>query len=332
MIPRFEMPWVLLALLVLPWLVRRLRRAVAPALALPAPGWSGGLPESPRTRRAHLPRQLRVAALALLIFAAAGPRLGPRVLRRPEQTIGLQLVVDCSGSMNESDMTLEGKQWKRIDLVRELSRQFLLGAGGDLPGRPLDTIGVIAFAEYPTTLRPLVFGNENLSTVLDAIRVGEGSQSTAIGDAVAVAAARFRQAEANPQQRFRSKAIVLLTDGDNNSGRHSMGQAAEIARQWGVRVYVIAIRDKSVARVKAADSAWDVLEQLAASTGGIARPVSDGSSLREVYAEIDRLEKSERAAPRFSGGWEWTYVAGFAGMGLLLTEITLRQTWLRRLP
>jgi len=331
-IPRFEMPWVLLALPALAFLARRLRRTVAPALALPDPGALAGVPQSARARWAHLPRHLRVAVLALLIFAAAGPRLGPRVLRRPEQTIGLQLVVDCSGSMNENDMTLEGRQWKRIDLVRELSRQFLLGAGSELPGRPLDTIGVIAFAEYPTTLRPLVFGNENLSTVLDGIRIGEASQSTAIGDAVAVAAARFHQAEANRLERFKSKAIVLLTDGDNNSGSHSMGQAAAIAKQWGVRVYVVAIRDKSGARVQQVDSAWDVLEQLAAITGGIARPVTDGSSLRAVYAEIDRLEKSERAAPRFSGGWEWTYVAAFAGVGLLLAEIGLRQTWLRRLP
>ena len=149
---------------------------------------------------------------------------------------------------------------------------------------------------------------------------------------MAVAAARFHLAESNPQERFKSKVIVLLTDGDNNSGTHSMSEAASIAKQWDVRIYAIGIREKSRAGNVAVDPAMQVLEAFATTTGGIARPVIDGASLRDVYAEIDRLEKSERAAPRLSGGWPWTYAAALAGVALLVTEITLRQTWLRRVP
>lgn len=330
--PRFEMPWVLSALLLLPLLWLRLRKSRAGAVRLPFAESAVAFRQSTRARWVNLPRDLRLAALAFLICAAAGPRTGPRLARRPSQTIGIQLLVDCSGSMQEKDMLFRGKLRSRIDLVRELSQDFVFGNGADLQGRPFDTIGVIAFAEYPTTLSPLVADTESLHRVLDGIRVGNGSDGTAIGDAVAVAAARFHQADADPQDRFKSKAIVLLTDGENNSGRHSVAEATALAKEWGVRIYAIGIRQRGRRANGADDPAWDDLERMAVMTGGIVRLVTDGASLRAVYTEIDKLEKTERAAPRFTGGWEWIYALGATGLALLLAEILLGQTWLRRIP
>ena len=330
--PQFEWPVILLALLGLPFLRRgspripalRITRAPDPAL----------LPRSSRQRWAGLPGRLRIIALALLICALAGPRLNGRRVREISKTIGIQVVVDCSGSMNETDMLFEGRRRSRIDMVRDLSRQFVLGNGADLKGRMDDTLGVIAFAEYPTTLCPLMLPDANMRPVLDGIRVAEGisAEGTAIGDAVAVAAARFHRAEITATDSFRSKVIVLLTDGENNSGKHSVAEAAALARQWGVRIYAIGIRPIPLRQQEREDPAMADLEMLAGTTGGLARLVTDGSSLQAVYREIDQLERSEHRQPRFTGGWEMIYALLAAGLSLLIAEVALTQGWLRRLP
>ena len=330
--PRFEFPAVLLALLALPWLGRLTRRATPAALRMTRPVDVAALPRSTRQRWVRLPGMLRMVALALLICALAGPRWNGRQVRELSKTIGIQLVVDCSGSMNETDMRFEGRQRSRIDVVRRLSRDFVLGDGGGLKGRMDDTIGVIAFGEYPVTLRPLMLPDRAMGPVLEHIGIGAHTDGTSIGDAVATAAARFHQAEANAGETFRSKAIVLLTDGEDNSSKISVARAGVLAAEWGVRVYAIAIRPESHALNQGPDPAIEALEGLAQQTGGIARLASDGYSLQAVYGEIDRLERSDRAQPRYSGGWEWIYALTAAAMSLVLAEIVLTQTWLRRIP
>lgn len=331
--PQFEWPGVLLALLVLPLLVRGRRgRARLPAMTITRAVDPALLPQSARQRRAGLPGNLRIAALALLICALAGPRLNGRRVREISQTIGIQMVVDCSGSMNEADMLYDGKRRSRIDLVRDLSKQFVLGNGSDLKGRMEDTIGVIAFADYPTTLCPLMLPDQSMRPILEGIRVEAGADGTAIGDAVAVAAARFHQAETGAGEGFRSKAIVLLTDGENNSGKRSVAEAAALAKQWGVRIYAIGIRPDGRRSVEQADPAWDDLQLLGSVSDGMSRMVNDGSSLQAVYREIDKLERSDRRQAGFTGGWELIYALLAAGLGLLIAEIALTQTWLRRIP
>ena len=330
--PQFEFPYALLALLALPFFLRLARRsAISPAVRATRLADPALIPQSARQRWAGLPRQLRIAALALLICALAGPRLSGRRVREISKTIGIQMVVDCSGSMNEADMLFEGKRRSRIDLVRELSKDFVLGNGADLKGRMEDTIGVIAFADYPTTLCPLMLPDQNMRPILERIGVAANADGTAIGDAVAVAAARFHHAETTASENFRSKAIVLLTDGENNSGKRSVAEAAALAKEWGVRIYAIAIRPTG-RRLNRADPAWDDLELLADASGGMARLVTDGSSLQTVYREIDKLERSDRQQAHFTGGWELIYALVAGGLVLLLAEVALAQTWLRRIP
>jgi Ca-activated chloride channel family protein len=330
--PRFEWPWVLAALLVLPLLRRRGPRT--PALRITRAFDPALLPRSTRQRWATLPGKLRIAALALLICALAGPRLNGRRVREISKTMGIQVVVDCSGSMNETDMYLEGHRSSRIDMVRELSTQFVLGNGNDLKGRMDDTIGVIAFAEHPMTLCPLMLPDSTMGSILRGIRVAQGitAEGTAIGDAIAVAAARFQRAETTAGEGFRSKAIVLLTDGENNSGKYTVAEAAALAKKWGVRIYAVGIRPAPARQVQREDPAMADLLMLAATTGGLARLVSDGSSLQAVYREIDQLERSEHGQARFTGGWELIYALLAGGLLLLMAEIALTQGWLRRVP
>jgi Ca-activated chloride channel family protein len=169
--------------------------------------------------------------------------------------------------------------------------------------------------------------------VLDGIRVlaGPGAEGTAIGDAVVVAAARFHRAEATAAETFRSRVVVLLTDGENNSGKNTVAGAAALARQWGVRIYAIGIRPAGHGQSRP-DPAWSDLQLLADTTGGMARLAVDGASLQSVYREIDQLERGERQQPRFTGGWELIYALSSAAMLLLMTETVLNQSWLRRIP
>jgi len=332
--PRFEWPWVLAALALVPLLARHYRRraAAAPALRFTGGAGAAGMPRTLRQRWMRLPGALRVAALALLIVALAGPRLSGRRVREISRTTGVQLVVDCSGSMRARDLVFRGKPAARIDVVRELSRDFVFGDGWELKGRPLDMIGVIAFAEEPVTLCPLTLTHETLRPVLNGVKVGAGADGTAIGDAVAVAAARFHQAETVAGQKFKSTAIILLTDGDNNSGTRSVQEAGRLAAEWGVRVYAIGIRPGRGQQDRESDPAMIALDGLAAVTGGKAHLVGDGEALRAVYEDIDRLEKSDVTTARFTGGRELMYALALAAMALLGAEAVLGQTWLRRAP
>jgi Ca-activated chloride channel family protein len=330
--PQFEWPAVLLALLALPFLGRLGRRGRAPALRITGAVDPAVLPRSARQRWVRLPAALRMAALALLICALAGPRWNGRHVPEISKTIGIQLVVDCSGSMNETDMLFEGRLRSRMEVVRQLSRDFVLGNGADLKGRMQNTIGVIAFAEFPVTLRPLMLPDRAMGPVLEHIGLGSNTEGTSIGDAVAMAAARFHQAETTAGESFRSKVIVLLTDGDDNSSKISVERAGVFAQQWGVRIYAIAIRPSRQVAMRGADPAMEALDSLAQQTGGLARLVTDGYSLQTVYREIDGLERSERRQPRYSAGWQWIYALTTAGLSLLVAEIVLTQTWLRRIP
>jgi Ca-activated chloride channel family protein len=331
--PQFEWPGVLLALLALPFLGRIGRRGAPAALRITRPVDPALMPHSTRQRWVGLPGALRIAALALLICALAGPRATGRRVRDLSKTIGIQMVVDCSGSMNEADMMFEGQRRSRIDLVRELSKDFVLGNGIDLKGRMEDTIGVIAFADYPVTLCPLMLPDRGMRKILEDIKVGPNADGTAIGDALVSAAARFHHAEAVASERFRSKVIVLLTDGENNSGKHTVSEAGLLARQWGVRIYAIAIRPgEHPQQIRRAGGPMEALEWLAEQTGGVARMVTNGHSLQAVYSEIDRLERGDQQSSRFTVGWTWIYGLAGAGLSLLVIEIVLAQTWLRRIP
>jgi Ca-activated chloride channel homolog len=327
---RFEWPWALLALLLLPFLVRwnQRRRSGAPAMALTKVAQAALLPATRRQHWMNLPVQLRLVAAGLLVMAMAGPQWNPHRIRDITRTIGVQLLVDCSGSMTRQDMVYDGKSIARIELVRRVSKEFVFGNRHGLPGRPSDMIGVIGFAVAPVTLCPLTLAHEQLRPALDGLRIAQDADGTAIGDAIAVAAARFRRAETTAAGQFKSKAIVLLTDGENNSGARSVAEGARLARDWGVRVYTIGLRPPNSGQ----DLASVDLQKLADETNGLARMVQDANGLRAIYAEIDKLEKSDRAVPRFSGGREVQYALAGTALLLLVLEILLGQTWLRRVP
>jgi len=332
--PRFEWPWALALLPLLPVLAWRLRgRGGAPsAVVFPRAGEAARLARSRRQRWIRLPVFLRIFALAILIVAMARPEWGARTVRDISRSIGIQVVIDRSGSMSADDLVYEGQRRTRLEVVQRVSDEFIFGNGNDLKGRPADMVGLIAFAVFPSTLCPLTLAHEHLRPVLYGITVASGFENgTAIGDALALAAARFQATEAAAGGQFKSKVIVLLTDGENNSGARTVPEAADLARQWGVRVYAIGIRP-STGRNDYDEMVQYGLHALASETGGAAFTVHDGSELRAIYAHIDRLERNEVRVARMVDGRDAFFPVVSLALMFLLAEAALGQTWLRRLP
>jgi Ca-activated chloride channel family protein len=323
----FKWPWVLSATLVLPYLIWRFRQRSA---AIPFPGEARRFPQSLRQKWIKLPNILRYLALMLLIAAGAGPAWDQKA-RQTSSGIGIQILMDRSGSMKIDDMLYEGRLQSRLDVVNKISRDFIFGNGHDLSGRPSDMIGLIAFAADPVTLCPLTLTHDVLQPALASIHAAEGDQDgTAIGDAVALAAARFELADRGKSSRLKSKVIILLTDGENNLGTRSVSEAAALAQQWGVRVYAIAIRPMKEGGLSQLEVGE--LELLAQETNGIARVATDGSALRAIYSDVARLEKSDVSTRKIDPNWKVFSIFVFSALTMLLAEVFLNQTWLRRIP
>ncbi len=327
----FKWPWVWSAAVVLPYLIWRFPYRSA---AIPFPGVpqdvAQDVPQSLRQKWIKLPNTLRFLALMLLIAAAAGPAWDQKAVRQISSGIGIQILLDRSGSMQIEDMLYEGRLQSRLDVVKKISHDFIFGNGHDLSGRPSDMIGLIAFAADPLTLCPLTLTHDLLQPALVSVRAAEGDQDgTAIGDAVTLAAARFELAGRDQTNHLKSKVIILLTDGENNLGTRSVSEAATLAQQWGVRVYAIAIRPNKEGDFSQLEVGE--LEFLALETKGIARVATDGSALRAIYSDIARLEKSD-VSVTIETNWKVFSILVFAAFALLVAEVFLNQTWLRRIP
>ena len=191
---------------------------------------------------------MRALTLALLAFGAAGPHWGAVRMTDETRGIAIELLVDRSSSMSLTDMkesAAAGAPYiARLDVVKKLAKEFLTGNDADLKGRAGDAVGLIAFAAHPENLSPMVSHNEAaLARSLDSIDFAKGREdATAIGDAISLAASRIRLAEQTRSISFRSKIIVLLTDGQENEGVRRLGDAAQLAARWNIRVYAIGIR------------------------------------------------------------------------------------------
>lgn len=349
---RFANPLVLFGLLVIPMVVmfwwRRSRTALEFSdLSLFPAG------DSLRCRLAHLPRLVRLLALALIIIALARPQAGVEKIEETSQGVAIEMVVDRSGSMG-AEMEFDGQAMTRLDVVKQVFAEFVNGNSQDLKGRPSDLIGMITFARYADTVCPLTLAHGALAGFLDTIHLvpqESPENRTAVGDAIALAAARLKTAEETLARQtkddvkayqIKSKIIILLTDGQSNAGRHAPEEAAALAKQWGIKIYTIGVGGDDVVKVQTLFGTRMIrtgegvdrktLAALAESTGGVFRMAEDAEALRAVYQEIDRLEKSEVESVRYVDYKEYFGVFAWASLALLVLEIFLGCTVFRRLP
>ncbi len=341
-IDRFAQPWffalgaIIPALLVV-WALRR--RPSVLYSATPAAAASG---RTLRALLAWLPAAARVLCLALLAVALARPQSIDERTSRTTEGVALQLVLDRSGSMDEELTIIDNRRVRRLDAAKEVLAEFIAGNGDDLKGRDGDLLGLIAFGSFADTIAPLTQDHapvlELLETV-DASLIRE-ERGTAIGDALALAAARLDStekalAESRDASDFtlRGKAIVLLTDGENTAGSTDPRDAARLAAGLGIRVYAIGIRGgvrRGFFQTQSIDEG--LLTDIAETTGGRFWAVDSGDQLREIYAEIDTLEKTEIRVDATTEYRELFAPFALAALCFLLCEVLLRTTWLRRLP
>ncbi len=341
---RFQNPWALLALLApLAWCVwRRFRRRRAAGVPMASTALLAGLPRSWRQRLAWLPAALYGVAWALLTVALARPQSGEGRVRDFSQGIAIEMVLDRSGSMG-NPMVYGGRRTTRLEAVKSVFAEFVFG-GGDLRGRDGDLLGVIAFARYPETYCPLTLDRaavEHGLKRLEVIPQDSPENSTSIGDGLALAVARLESAEQTlaVQQRrveagyrIKSKVAILLTDGQNTgSYTYSIEQAGELARKHGVKIYSIAIFGRG-GFLQEPDFDTSAIEAVAKATGGLFRTCDSAQGLRDIYAEIDRLEKSSVESQRYIVRRELYRPFAAAALAALLLAVLLQRTVFRRLP
>ncbi|MFO0874822.1 MAG: VWA domain-containing protein [Phycisphaerales bacterium] len=253
---------------------------------------------------------LRALAVALLVVCLARPIKADEQVRVDVEGVAIVLVVDRSGSMQALDFVLDGKRVDRLAAVKDVVRDFMHGDGKELAGRPDDLVGLVVFARNADALCPLTLDHDHLLAALDGVRPAtvRGEDGTAIGDGLALAVERLRDATsragADAARRIRSKVIVLLTDGENNSGEIEPMVAAQLAASAGIKVYAIGTGTRGMAPFPVEMMGQRVLQQMpvsideptltkiAESTGGRYFRATDTQSLRNIYTEIDSLEKS----------------------------------------
>lgn len=349
----FAYPWVfwlLVPALLFVW--QRERRALRSAIEYSSSFVPDSLASSLKVKLCSLFPGVRMLAVTALVFALARPQVEILDSNLEREGIAIELLVDISSSM-DMRMNHREKQASRLDVAKEVIRDFILGNGADLPGRPNDLVGMITFARYADTVSPLTHSHEALVFLTENLTINDrpNEDGTAYGDATALAAARLSRLEQRFAQTRRgsgadvkSKIIVLLTDGENNCGKILPLQAAALAQEWNIRIYAVSLtdppksqfvrvdNDESIEAARARSAAERALEKMAGSTGGIFRTAYDFDSLQDVYAEIDRLERSKVSATLRRIPSERFHWFALATLGLLATELVLNSTWLRRIP
>jgi Ca-activated chloride channel family protein len=338
--PPFELtsPWFLLvALLAVPavwWSRQSAGRVVFSSLrALPAGGHSW------RTRLAWVPDVMAGLAVVSLAIALAGPRAGDKSTRIKRDGIAIMMAVDVSGSMRALDLSQKNRELTRLDAVKQVFEHFVRGGGG-LSGRADDAIGLVSFAKYAETTSPLTLDHGNLvasARRLDFAR--EGEDGTAIGAGLELAVQRLGEFHA------RSRIAILLTDGESNVHEIDEDTAIEDAAKAGIKVYTIGAGTTGIAPIRvdvgggrtelmqtqvSIDEA--TLRKIADKTGGQYFRATDHASLRKIYAQIDKLERTQFEEERFLDyDYFYPWFVG-AAMALVVLALLLRATVLRRLP
>jgi Ca-activated chloride channel family protein len=332
----FAHPWLLLLLLLLPlfaWL--KGKRGIPPAFVYSSVQLVRGMQNITRSRPGGFIWALRWIVLAIFIIALAQPRLTKSTTSVKASGVDIVVAFDMSGSMVSEDFVVDGQRVNRFNMARSVLKKFI-------DKRPNDRIGLVVFATQSFIATPLSLDHDFLQENLDRLEIGAINQNqTAIGDASSTAVNRLRDLKS------KSKIVILMTDGQNNSGKIQPLMAADAARALGIKVYTIGIGEQGEAPMPVGRNPYtgetvyqnepvDVdevtLKKIADATGGKYYRADNSEKFQQIYADIGKLEKTEAVINKYTEFKElfpWL-VAG--GLALLLIEIVLGQTAFRRLP
>ena len=321
----FAHPYLLLLLLLLPlvaWL--KGRRGQPPAFLYSSVRLVEGLTRARRSRAGAFLAALRWLVLALFIVALAQPRFMKSATTVKASGIDIVCALDLSGSMNTGDYIINRRQISRINMAKPVLQEFI-------EGRPNDRIGLVVFAAQAFIAAPLTLDHDFLLENIDRLGIGSiNSDATAIGDGITTALNRLRDVKS------KSKIIVLMTDGGNNSGKIDPITATKAAQALGVKIYTIGLGNREIVQAMRLPPGFlpdeDTLQQIAQMTGGKYYRADNAEKFKAIYAEIDKLEKTEAVINKFAQFDElFPWFVSF-GLAILLLEVVLGQTVLRRLP
>ena len=273
----------------------------------------------------HFPFALRVAALSLIIICIARPRSSTEVEKVDTEGIDIVLAMDVSTSMLAQDFTPD-----RISAAKDIAIEFI-------SQRPGDRMGIVVFAGESYTQCPLTTDRATLINLMKEVQTGLIDDGTAIGNGLATAVARMAESDA------KSRIVILLTDGVNNSGEIAPQTAAEIAKTYGIRVYTIGVGANGTApypvitpwgveeQMMKVEIDEDLLKGISDATGGRYFRATDNTKLAEIYTEINKMEKSRTTIDSFPIYKELYTKYAVAALVCLLLELLIKLL-LRRLP
>ena len=331
----FAQPWWLLGLMLPPLLAfRRGRIGGAPAVVYSSTDVLQTLGRPRSERAGRLSNVLLALALAAGIVALARPQLSNSFTQIEASGIDIMIALDVSASMYTEDFSINGQRASRIDAIKEITQRFI-------EARPNDRIGMLAFAGRPYLVSPPTLDHAWLLQNLERVKIGGVEDGTAIGSAIVSAANRLKNRQA------KSRVIVLLSDGDNNSGRVNPDTAAEAALALKLKVYTIGVGTDGIAPVPVRRNAFTgeieyedqrvsydekTLRNVAQIAEGRYFRADSSSKLQDIYATIDKLEKTTVNVSKYREfrdlfGWFVT-----ASLGCLGCQMVLSQTLWRRLP
>ena len=327
----FKNPYFFLLLLVLlpyvVWYVLKFKKSL-PSLKMPDTTKYAHVPKSFRLYLLHVPFVLRIFLIFLVVCILARPQSKHSWSNTDVEGIDIMLAVDVSTSMLAQDF-----KPNRVEALKEVAKRFI-------DKRPNDNIGLSMFAGEAYTQCPLTADHVvlmNLYNSVDCNMAARGiiDDGTAIGDGIMNAVLRLRESEA------KSKVIILLTDGVNNSGNISPLTAAEIAKKYGIRIYTIGIGRNGMAPYPLPTGGTAMLPveideqtmtKISTETGGQYFRAQENDELDAVYQDIDKMERTKFSVKQFSRRSELFEPFAIAALFVLLLEICLRTVVLKRLP
>lgn len=325
----FAYPWVLWFLFIIPamifWHYFKGRKQ-EPGINYSYLKFVDGISSNWKEKLKDVPIFLRAAALAFMIIALARPQTFSSGENIYAEGIDISLVLDISGSMLAEDL-----RPNRLESAKNVIDKFI-------EGRVSDRIGLVVFSRYAFTQCPLTVDYKVLRNLLSEIKSGMIEDGTAIGNALANGTNRLKDSEA------KSKIIILLTDGVNNAGEVDPLTAVEIAKNYGIRIYTIGVGTRGEApypvqtpfgiryQMVPVEIDEPLLKNIAGSTGGQYFRATDNRTLNEIYNKIDKLEKTKVEVTSYQSAAELYYGWLKISLLLILLELILSKTILRRLP
>ena len=325
--------YFVLLILLIPYVLWYLlyRKKTEPTMRVSTTGAYLLAPKSWKQRIIHAPMVLRCLCFVMIVCVMARPQTHNSWDNKSVEGIDIMLAMDVSTSMLAEDL-----KPNRLEAAKNVAAEFIAG-------RPNDNIGLTIFAGESFTQCPMATDHASLLNLLGSVRTdiaarGIISDGTAIGMGLANAVSRLKESKA------KSKVVILLTDGSNNMGDISPMTSAEIAHSMGVRVYTIAVGTSKVAPypVPVAGGVQYVnmpveidtqtLRDIAQTTDGSAYRATNNRELSQIYKDIDKLEKTKMDVKRFSKRYEAYQPFAIIALALLLAELLLKLTVLRRLP